>query len=43
MTIEKASIDDIANLKELAKSAILESVEADIDIKKRSSPIQKTH
>ena len=34
MTIEIASINDIANLKELAKSAILESVEADIDIKK---------
>ena len=34
MTIETASTNDISTLKQLAKCAILESVEADTDIKK---------
>ena len=34
MNIEKVSIDDVEALKELAKSAILASVNAGIDIKK---------
>ena len=34
INIEKVSIDDIEKLKELAKNAILDSVDAGIDIKK---------